>query len=155
MVNDEHLGRPDTKAIIGARPTAAGGGGSLREGLVALRGWSARRRLVTVIAFPLLLVVYASFGPFWAIWWAVPVALLSAGLAAAILASYVPEPGSGRLVDVGCTPCAMVAGASVLGSLVLRDTRPLDAGIAAMALGLLVFGMAQRIGGAVSCAVPR
>lgn len=107
------------------------------------------------IAFLPLVSVYVAEGPSPGVWWAVPGALLSAALASMIVASYVPEPGSGRLIEVGCSPCAAVAGASILGSIILRDTRPADAGTAVVALLLLGLGLAQRLGGAGTCSVPR
>jgi hypothetical protein len=78
-------------------------------------------------------------------WWSLPVTLLQAGLAAMIIASYVPVPGSGRRIEVGCTPCAAVAGLSVLGSLVMRQTDPWNLGIGLVAVLLLGYGLVRRI----------
>jgi hypothetical protein len=120
-----------------------------------LRSWSSRRWTAAAVAFLPLVAVYLVEGPSWGVWWAVPGALLPAAFASLIVASYVPEPGSGRLVEVGCSPCAVVAGASILGSIILRDTSPSDAGTAVVALLLLGFGLAQRLVGAGTCSVPR
>lgn len=106
----------------------------------------------SVLALPLTLL-YTLDGPPVGIWWAAPAAVLCGGLAALVLASYVPLPGSRRRIDVGCTPCSTVAAATVVGSLVLRDTDPLAAGMSLLAVLLLAFGLAQRLSGA-SCAVP-
>jgi hypothetical protein len=105
-----------------------------------------------VLGVPLM-VLYALDGPPAGTWWAVPAAVLCGGLAALVLASYVPVPGSLRRVDVGCTPCSAVAAATVVGSFVLRDTDPLAAGMSLLAVLLLAFGLAQRLSGA-ACAVP-
>ena len=138
-----------------AATVAPGEGGPLRQMLGTLRGWSSRRRLAAVIALLPMFAVYTSLGPILEIWWALPAALVCAGLASLIVASYVPEPRSGRLIDVGCTPCSVMAVGSILGALVLRDTRPLDAGMSAMAVLLLAFGFAQRLTQADTCALLR
>jgi hypothetical protein len=75
-------------------------------------------------------------------------------LAAVVLASYVPRPGSGRVLEVGCSPCAVMAAAAVFGSLLLRSTSPLDVGIAVVATGLLGFGLLQRLTDVRTCALP-
>ncbi len=141
------VGRPEGRAGVPESP--------LRHLVTSLRVWSFRRRLIAGVLVVPLLVVYASFGPGVTVWWAIPAALVSAVLAAAVLASYVGEPGSGRLVDVGCSPCAVIAGATILGSVILRDSAPADGGIALMATFLLGFGLAQRLGDAGTCSVAR
>ena len=119
----------------------------------SLLRWPRRRWLAgAVLAVPLT-VLYALDGPPATTWWAAPVAVLCGGLAALVLASYVPLPGSRRRVDVGCTPCSAVAAATVFGSFVLRDTDPLAVGMSLLAVLLLGFGLAQRLSGA-ACAVP-
>jgi hypothetical protein len=95
--------------------------------------------------------LYASLGlPMWA-WWAVPVTFVQGALAALVLASYLPAPGAGLRLDVGCTPCAAVAGMSVLGSLVMRETDPWHLGIAVVAISMLGYGVIKRITDAGTC----
>jgi hypothetical protein len=97
---------------------------------------------------------YTSVGPSLRAWWVLPTAVVSAVLAAVLLASYVPVPGSGRLLDAGCSPCAAVSGVAVAGSLMMRSTAPLEPGIAVVAALLVVFGLAQRLGKVSSCPAP-
>jgi hypothetical protein len=97
-----------------------------------------------------LALLYASLGlP--AVWWAWPLTGVQAALASAVLASYLPLPGAGLRLDVGCSPCAAVAGASVVGSLVMRQTDPWDAGIGVTAALLLTFGLVQRVRDTGTC----
>ena len=144
----------------------AGAGAGLGSGLTrgsgpgvalwqGLRRWPGRRWVAAAAVFLPLLAVYVPLGPSWAVWWASPAALVSAGLAALIVASYVPQPGSASLVDVGCAPCAALGIAAVFGSVVLRDTQPLDGGIAVVAVLLLVLGLVRRLTDVGACQVSR
>ena len=101
-----------------------------------------------------LTALYASVGPSLRVWWVVPASVAGAAIASVLLASYMPEPGSRRLLDAGCSPCAAVSGAAVLGSLVMRSTAPLEPGIALVAVLLVAFGLAQRLGAVGSCPAP-
>jgi hypothetical protein len=47
-----------------------------------------------------------------------------------------------------------VSGIAVLGSLMMRSTAPLEPGIALVAVLLVVFGLAQRLGKVSSCPAP-
>jgi hypothetical protein len=122
--------------------------------VAAVRGWPARRWLVAGALAGPLTALYASAGPSWRVWWVLPAAVVSAVLAALLLASYLPAPRSGRLLDAGCSPCAVVSGTTILGSLAMRSTAPLEPGIALVAVLLVATGLAQRLGAAVSCPVP-
>lgn len=129
------------------------GGGGAQDLVLALRGWPARRWVTAaVLALPLA-ALYAWDGSSVGIWWSIPAAVLFGGLASVVLASYVPLPGSRRILDVGCTPCSVVAGVTVLGSFLFRDTAPLDPGLNLVAGLLLVFGLVQRLTGG-ACKVP-
>lgn len=122
--------------------------------MARLAAWPVRRRVVAVALLPFLAAAFASVGPGREVAWATPVALLDGGLAALVLAGYLPARGAGRRLDLGCTPCSAVAAAAVLGALVLRSSSPGEPGIAAVASLLLAFGLAQRLGGtAGSCSV--
>lgn len=88
-----------------------------------------------------------------AAWWAGPGAAVCAVLGAVALAGYVAPHGSGRLVERGCTPCAVVPAASIVGGLLMLDTTPGGGGMLT-AVVLLVFGLQQRRTSAAACAVP-
>ena len=125
------------------------------SGLPALvRAWPRRRWVAALVLVAPLVALYASAGPSLQVWWVLPTAVVSATLAAVLLASYVPVPGSGRLLDAGCSPCAAVSGVAVLGSLVMRSTAPLEPGSAGVAVVLVVCGLAQRLGKVSSCPAP-
>jgi hypothetical protein len=86
--------------------------------------------------------------------WLVAAAGFSGILAALILASYVPSRGSGRLIEVGCSPCAVVAALAILGSFLVRNDTPFDSGRAWVAVALLVFGLVQRLADNQACSLP-
>jgi hypothetical protein len=119
-----------------------------------LRAWPRRRWLSAVALVVPLGMAYGSVGAATPVWWSTSVTGASAVLAALVLASYVPLPGAGIRLDVGCSPCAVMAAATVLGSLVLRATAPLDGGLALVSLMVLAFGLVQRGSAATGCAVP-
>ena len=120
----------------------------------ALSGWPHRRWIAAgVLAVPLALGYASLPGQLTSAGWAVA-DVLSGLLAAVVLASYVPGPGSGRVLEFGCSPCAVMAAAAVFGSLLLRSTSPLDAGIAVVATGLLGFGLLQRLTDVRTCSFP-
>jgi len=124
-------------------------------GLPALASaWPRRRWVAALMLVAPLAAAYASVGPSPQVWWVLPTAVMSAALAAGLLASYVPMPGSGRLLDAGCSPCAAVSGVAVLGSLMMRSTAPLEPGIAVVAVLLVAFGLAQRLGKVSTCPAP-
>ena len=87
-------------------------------------------------------------------WWAWPGSVLVAVLAGVVLAGYLAPRGSGRLLDTGCTPCAVVPAASVVGVFFVLDSTPTAGGMVTAA-GLLVFALLQRrASAATTCAVP-
>ncbi|MBI4944007.1 MAG: hypothetical protein HY830_24975 [Actinobacteria bacterium] len=86
-------------------------------------------------------------------WWVWPGAVVCAVLGAVAVAGYVAPSGSGRLLERGCTPCAVVPAVSIVGGLLLLDTTPGGGGMLT-AMVLLVFGLQQRRTAAAACAVP-
>jgi hypothetical protein len=122
--------------------------------LRGLRGWPLRRWVVAVAVTVPLAGLYLTQGPSAGIWWSVPAALVCGALASFILASYLPLPGSGRWIDLGCSSCATVAVMTVLGSFILRDGAPSEVGMSLLAVLMLVFGLVQRLSGGGVCAVP-
>lgn len=121
----------------------------------ALATWPRRRRLVAAASAVLIvlgqLIAAPDDAPLPAWWWAATLA--TSTLAGAVLASYVPVPGSGRRVDVGCTPCAMLAGGLAAFAL-LGSLGKVDAGSSLIAFVLVVAGLYQRTKDAETCRAP-
>lgn len=122
----------------------------------AQAAWPLRRRVVVAVLAPVefLLIGAASGG--WAIGtspgWTALVALIAVACATT-LATYVPLPGTGLRLDLGCSPCAAVAGVSVLVSFGVLGSAPHEVPTAILALGVAVFGLRQRLTNPSSCAV--
>ncbi len=112
-----------------------------------------RRTLTAVLAAGPLLWAFRSLVPGAGAPWAWPGAVLLTVLAAVSLAGYVAPAGSGRLVERGCTPCAVVPAATVVMAMLLLDSSP-DVGGLVTAAGALVVGMLQRRASATTCALP-
>lgn len=114
----------------------------------ALRAWPRRRWAVVVLTWPAAAVALGtSAGAFssHAEWWLWPALIVAGGLAALVVASYTPRPGGGRRLDVGCSPCAVVAALTLpLGALALASA-PADPTMTAVAVVLLLAGAAQRL----------
>lgn len=123
----------------------------------AADAWPLRRLVVVAVLSPVLFALLVSaaggWGPGLAPGWTALVALVALG-GAATLASYLPRPGYGRRLDVGCTPCAAVAALSVLGAAGVLSTAPHDLSTAALALVITGFGLTQRLTSPSSCAAP-
>lgn len=122
-----------------------------------LEQFSRRRLVVALVAWPVLFAVFsaaagasAAGSPLWTVLLAV-----TSGLAALTLSTYVPTPGMGRRVEVGCEPCARIAGASVLGSLLLLTMANPNPTAAVAPLLLAAAGLAQRVRGSRSCPTGR
>ncbi len=86
--------------------------------------------------------------------WSSALGVLAGVLAGSVLGSYVAAPGSGRLVDLGCSPCALASAGSVAAALVLRWTDPASFGLALASVAALGLGLARRLTDAASCRVP-
>jgi hypothetical protein len=84
--------------------------------------------------------------------WTALVALV-AFASATTLATYLPRPGAGRRLDVGCTPCASVAALSVVFAAGVLSSTPHDVPTAIVALGVAAFGLRQRLTDSTTCAV--
>lgn len=124
----------------------------MRPLVQVLRMWPVRRWVgAAVLTGPLAAGYAAVTEPGSGTWGAVGVAVASC-LAALVLASYLPAAGSGRWLEVGCSPCAIVAAGTVVGSFVLRANVVDGAGT--LGLALLMFGLAQRLTDARSCSLP-
>ena len=119
--------------------------------------WPARRLVAVVVLSPVLLALLTGTAGGWAPraapGWTALVALVAV-LSAAVLATYLPRPGAGRRLETGCTPCAAVAGLSVLGAAAMLSTSLHHLPTAGMALGIVAFGLTQRLTSPSSCEAP-
>jgi len=137
--------------LIGQRPAT-------RTGFVNAAGsWPLRRIVAAAVLSPLLFVLFVAVAGGWApgapLRWTVIVAVMALA-AAATLASYLPRPGAGRKLELGCTPCAVVAALSVLGAAVVLGSSPYEVSTAVLALVVVGFGLAQRLTNPSTCATP-
>jgi hypothetical protein len=81
--------------------------------------------------------------------------VVAAALAsAATLSTYLPRPGAGRRLDVGCTPCAAVAAVSVVVAAGVLGSSSHDVPTAIIALGVAGFGLRQRLTDPSTCPAP-
>jgi len=123
----------------------------------AAGSWPLRRLVAVAVLSPLLFVLLISVAGGWApgapLGWTVLVALMALA-GAATLATYLPRPGAGRKLEIGCTPCAAVAALSVLGAGAVLSTAPYDVSTAVMALAVVGFGLTQRLTNPSTCVAP-
>ncbi len=114
-----------------------------------------RRRVVSAaVAFAVLtLVVLAHSGwdPVAAPAWTV-LALVAMALAGMALATYVPLPGQGARLDLGCGSCAAAGGLMAVGSIWLVASGGLDVGNALLGIALGGAALAQRLVQPTTCA---
>ena len=118
--------------------------------------WPLRRRVALLALFPVVAAWFVVIGraagpvPPGAAWYAVvaPVALLGA----AVLASYVPLTGRG--LDLGCTPCAMFSGLTVLGATTVIHNYGAEIVGPLVGGAVLLFGLTQRMNQPGTCAAP-
>jgi hypothetical protein len=127
--------------------------------IATFRAWPRRRWLVAAATAPLAFVAYLLVSRVGQpdgshAWWAWPAVVASAAATTVLVASYVPPPGSGRRIEVGCSPCAVVAGLSVAFAFFAWASAPADGVVALLALTMLAAGIRQRLTDAATCAVP-
>lgn len=109
--------------------------------------WPGRRWVALVVVAPALLWLLVTVAPIapaegrGATWWVLVVTTALAG--AGTLASYVPV--SGRRPDLGCSPCAMVSAATVLGAVLVVRGSAGDPAAPVLALAVALFGLGQRL----------
>lgn len=117
--------------------------------------WPARRLVAVAVATPLLLgllvVTSGGWGPAASAGWITLVSLTALAIATTV-ATYLPLPGTGLRIDVGCTPCALVAPLTAAVSVGLLSSATHDVPSAMLALGVAAFGVVQRLKSASSCA---
>lgn len=127
--------------------------------IAALRAWPLRRWIAAGAAFPVMIALLVATGrgagtaP--AAWWVWPWLPVAAALAALVLASYLAGPGSGKLIEVGCSPCAAAAALAVGGALLAHGSAPGSPLMAVIAIGLILAAVRQRLTDATACAAPR
>lgn len=122
-----------------------------------MHSWPTRRLVATAVLAPVMFVVLTQVAGVSASgagsWWFGLVSIVSI-ISAATLASYLPRPGAGRGLDLGCTPCAAVAALAVLASAGVLTSMPPDLPNGILALGIAAFGLVQRLRSPASCALP-
>lgn len=131
--------------------------GGIRIG-TGLRTWPRRRWVAAAVAFPVLAVVFAVLGGGLATtasaWWIWPWLILTSALASVVLASYLARPGTGKAIEVGCSPCAAAAGVALVAALMAHAAAPASPFMAVVATGLTAFALRQRLTDASSCPAP-
>ncbi len=144
----------DPETVPGADPVTEDAKGPGRRLAWVQGAWPMRKRVAVAVLTPVLVVLSVSASGGWALatsrGWTALVALVA--LASAMtLASYLPSPGTGLKLDLGCTPCAGVAAVSVVASVVLLSSSPGDVPTAFLALGVAAFGLRQRLANPSTC----
>ncbi len=123
--------------------------------MTTLRGWPPRRWAAAGVVLAVLLALsWVTLASYATAWWSLPAWAATAVLSAVVLASYLPAPGGGLRLDLGCTPCAAVAALTVLLAYMSRASAPEDPTMAGVALLLLAAGVRQRLAGGAACATP-
>jgi hypothetical protein len=141
---------PDNVAPVSAGPARPGAFARTRAAL------PPRRLVVVAVLAPALMAFLAAVAgktdaaP--TAGWTTLVGLVALA-SATTLATYLPRPGAGLRLDVGCTPCASAAALSVVFAAVVLNSTPHDVPTAIVALGVAVFGARQRLTDASTCAV--
>ena len=120
--------------------------------------WTSRRRVAVALLAPLLFVLLVSAAGGWAPTngpaWIALVAMVALA-SATTLATYLPQPGAGHRLDLGCTPCAAAAALTVLGAGAVLGTTAPDLSTAGLALVVAAFGLTQRLTNPGTCPTPR
>lgn len=121
------------------------------------RQWPRRRWVLAAAAFPVLVFLFAGAGGLAvsaAPWWTVPWLILISALASVVVASYLALPGTRKIIDAGCSPCAVVAGLALVAAMMGYSSAPASPVMAVVALALTAFALRQRLTSADSCPAP-
>lgn len=126
-----------------------------RRTIAAARHWPARRWVAAAMMFPAVTVLFSLAGraglagpP---VWWAWPWTVATGALATVVLASYVPAPGTGRLLDTGCTPCAAAAALSLVIAMAAHASAPASPFMAVAATAAVAMGARRRLSQPETC----
>lgn len=123
-------------------------------GEVTRRGRWRGRRLVAAVILALAALVAVGLGTGWpradAPVWSVVVAGVAV-VAGLTLATFVAERGAGRLVEVGCGSCAVVAAVAPVLVVWWVATSPVDLWSAVLALGVTGAALGKRLTDPVVC----
>lgn len=109
--------------------------------------WGRRRLVVAGALAPGVLAVLVQAGGGWTpavtpVWLGLVAAVSVVG--ALTLASYVPARGESWRDTLGCSPCAVVSGGTVLAAGFLVSQAPHQVGMVLPALAVVLFGLVQR-----------
>lgn len=123
---------------------------------VTLRSWPRRRWLAAAVALPVMIALFGLTGQAGSVhggtpWWIWPWLIVTGFLAAVALATYLAPPGAGKLIEVGCSPCAAAAAIAVAGAVVLHASAPVSPFMATMAVALTALALRQRLADARTC----
>ena len=124
--------------------------------IAALRTWPRRRWIAVAAVLPVMTALLAATGRgsggAWAAWWMWPWLTVTGGLAALVLASYLARPGAGKLIEMGCSPCAAASALAVGGALLAHASAPASPLMAVIAAGLVFAAVRQRLTDPTACA---
>lgn len=120
-----------------------------------LLSWPHRRLVAAALLLPLVLALFLGAaetdipgaGPGW-----LALTVVASATAALVLSSYLPTTGA-RL-ELGCTPCGILAGLTVLGATMAMRNYSTGIEGPAVAVALTLFGLTQRLGQPATCATP-
>ncbi|MFF3065306.1 hypothetical protein ACFVQ3_12165 [Oerskovia sp. NPDC057915] len=109
--------------------------------------WGRRRLVVVALLAPGLLALLVEAGGGWThdvapLWLVLLVVVAVVG--GLTLASYVPARGEPWRDTLGCSPCAVVSGGTVLAAVLLVSQAPHQVGMVLPALAVVLFGLVQR-----------
>ena len=114
--------------------------------------WPQRRFVAAALLLPRVLALFLSAAetdiPGSGLGWLALTAVAS-GTAALVLSSYLPSAGA-RL-ELGCTPCGILAGLTVLGATMAMRNYGTGIEGPAVAAALTLFGLTQRLSQPETC----
>lgn len=119
---------------------------------VSLTTWPRRRLGAAALLLPLVVALLlgaagtdlTQAGLGWA-----ALTLVASTIAALVLSSYLPA--SGRRLEMGCTPCGILAGLTVLGATMAMRNYGTGIEGPAVAAALTLFGLTQRLSQPETC----
>ncbi len=144
---------PDTDpAATAPRPVTMTSAPAITR-LTAPGRWPRRRRLAALgILLVLVLAVQLLVGwdPVGAPAWSA-ITFVAVSFAALALATFVPLPGQGFGLDIGCTPCAAAGGMLAIAGTWLAASSAYDGGSASLGLALAGAALVRRHTEPVTC----